>query len=428
LKIQEAPLDNNKGKRKMFEIVSQKDKKRIGKLATRHGEINTPFFMPIATKAAVKNLVPAEVCALGAEILLSNTYHLWLRPGDELIKKAGGLHKFMDWNGPILTDSGGFQVFSLGARAKDKYGKSGVILTDNGAEFSDPIDGKKYLMTPEKSIEIQLNLGSDIIMTLDDCAEFPASYERAKEVVERSIAWAKRCKEYFDLHWTSNVQNAERHSMSKTERPLLFAIVKGSIYEDLRRRSAEALTQMDFDGYAIGDMVPISELTGVLEYTLPLLPEDKPRYIMGVGRPEEIVSAVSQGADMFDCVIPTREGRHGRLFLRKRNIQIDRISGQSAPGVGRKSGLSTQTVKAKSRIAGYDLDNSFYETINITNEKYREDFSPVDPDCDCLLCRNYSRAYLRHLFATGEPLAMRLASLHNLQFYLDMMKELRRSS
>lgn len=396
----------------MFQILSQKENKRIGKLKTTHGEINTPFFMPIATKGAVKNILPEEVREAGAEILLSNTYHLWLRPGDELVKAAGGLHKFMDWDGPILTDSGGFQIFSLGARAKVKYGKSGVKLGDEGAHFVDPVDGKKYFMTPEKSIEIQLNLGSDIIMALDDCAEFPASRQRAEEVVARSIVWAERCLGYF-----------KEKTQGLKKRPLLFAIVKGSNYEDLRRRSAEALTALDFDGYAIGDMVPMEELTGVLAYTLPLLPAAKPRYIMGVGRPEEIVSAVSFGADMFDCVIPTREGRHGRLFLRKRDFPLPNYVSRTVPG----EEIPNSNLRPKSRVAGYKLEDNFYETINITNEKYREDFSPVDSQCSCPLCRNYSRSYLRHLFATGEPLAMRLAALHNLRFYLDLMKELRSS-
>lgn len=394
----------------MFKIVSQKENARVGELTTKSGVAKTPFFMPIATKAAVKNLVPDEVGELGAQVFLSNTYHLWLRPGDDLIKKAGGLHRFMDWNGPILTDSGGFQIFSLGERAREKYGRSGVKLTDEGAEFRDPIDGKKYLMTPEKSVDIQLNLGSDIIMMLDDCAEFPATRERAEEVVERSIGWAKRCLDYF-----------KEKTGGLEKRPLIFAIVKGSNFEDLRRRSAEALGAMDFDGYAVGDMVPMDELTVVLEYTLPLLPKNKPRYIMGVGKPEEIVSAVNQGADMFDCVIPTREGRHGRLFLMKDKSKIT----NSEPQTNSKSQNSNAKTKNRSRVAGYDLDNSFYETMNITNEKYREDFSPVDSGCDCLLCRNYTRAYLRHLFATGEPLAMRLASIHNLKFYLGLMEILR---
>lgn len=377
----------------MFQIKSQKGDRRRGLIKTKSGVIKTPFFMPIATKAAVKNLIPDEVKKLGSQILLSNTYHLWLRPGDDIIKKAGGLRRFMNWNGPILTDSGGFQIFSLGERAKSRYGKSGVKLTDEGAEFSDPISGKKYFMTPEKSIEIQLNLDSDIIMMLDDCAEFPASRRRAEEVVTRSNAWAERCLSYF-----------KKKTKNQKKKPLIFAIVKGSNYEDLRRRSVEAMVKLNFDGYAIGDMVPMKELTSVLEYTLPLLPENKPRYVMGIGRPEEIVSAVNQGADMFDCVIPTREGRHGRLFIRKKRSALNFI------------------LKGKRRL---DRSQSFYETININNEKYKNDFSSVDKNCDCLLCQKYTRAYLRHLFATEEPLALRLASIHNLKFYLDLMKKLR---
>ena len=371
----------------MLEITKKKKQARTGILKTKSGEINTPFFMPIGTKAAVKNLFPEEIKELGGEIILSNTYHLWLRPGDKLIKEAGGLHKFMNWSGPILTDSGGFQVFSLGYRAKDKYGKSGVRLTDEGVEFSDPENGKKYFMTPEKSIEIQLNLGSDIIMALDDCAEFPVSHQRAEEVVKRTTAWAKRCLDYF-----------EKRTKNLKKKPLIFAIVKGSNFEDLRERSVRELTTLNFNGFAIGDMVPLKELTGVLKYTLPLLPEDKPRYIMGIGKPEEIAMAVSLGADMFDCVIPTREGRHGRLFIGRPEF---------------------------TNLHSNDSNKLFYETINITNEKYKNDFSPVNANCDCRLCRDYSRAYLRHLFATGEPLALRLASIHNLKFYFDLIKELR---
>jgi queuine tRNA-ribosyltransferase len=246
---------------------------------------------------------------------------------------------------------------------------------------------------------------------LDDCAEFPATRARAEEVVRRSTLWATRCLSYF-----------KKKNKGKRKRPLLFAIVKGSNFEDLRRESAAALVKMDFDGYAVGDMVPMKELTGVLSYTLPLLPKDKPRYIMGVGRPEEIVSAVAQGADMFDCVIPTREGRHGRLFLWKKQTKMLNIKFQ----ISNKLKIPNLKNKIKSRIAGYDLDNSFYETINIFNEKYREDFSPVDRSCDCVLCKNYSRSYLRHLFATKEPLGMRLAAIHNLKFYLDLMKALRK--
>lgn len=367
----------------MFKIISQVKNRRIGKLSVKSGVINTPFFMPIATKGAVKNLTAEELKSIGAEIVLGNTYHLWLRPGDGLIKRAGGLHKFMNWNDPILTDSGGFQVFSLGAKAEKKYGKNGVKLTEKGVEFSDPIDGEKYFMSPEKSIEIQLNLGADIIMALDECPPYPCSREYAKKSVELTTRWAVRCKKYLEAH------------TSGKNKPLLFAIVQGSVYEDLRKESAKQLTEIGFNGYAIGGVAvgePREKMYEILDWVLPLLPEDKPRYLMGLGKPEEIARAVEAGIDMFDCVIPTREGRHGRLFLRKKNIIPSEAGG--------------------------------YETINISNEKYKEDFSPVDKNCDCYTCRNYSRAYLRHLFKTGEPLAMRLASIHNLKFYLDLMKEL----
>jgi len=379
----------------MFEIKSKLEKRRIGILKTKNGDINTPFFMPIATKGAVKNILPEEIKKIGAEIVLGNTYHLWLRPGDETIKKAGGLHKFMDWDGPILTDSGGFQVFSLGARAKEKFGKSGVRLSEKGVYFSDPENGKKYFMSPEKSIEIQLNLGSDIIMVLDECPPFPCDYQYAKKSLELTARWAKRCLEYFQEK-TGNMK----------KKPLLFAIVQGSVYEDLRKESARQLVAMNFDGYAIGGVAvgePREKMYEILNWVLPILPEDKPRYLMGLGRPEEIVAAVGAGVDMFDCVIPTREGRHGRLFIRKNESK-----NQSADW--------RTKIKIKKEL--------FYETININNEKYKEDFSPVDEYCDCALCKNYTKSYLRHLFAVSEPLALRLASIHNLKFYTEMMKKL----
>jgi len=355
--------------------------------------------MPIATKGAVKNLTAEELKEIGAEIILGNTYHLWLRPGDGLIKRAGDLRKFMNWNGPILTDSGGFQVFSLGAKAKEKYGKSGVNLTEKGVEFSDPTNGEKYFMPPEKSIEIQLNLGSDIIMVLDECPPYPCSREYAKKSMERTTRWAVRCKKYLEAHTDSK------------NRPLLFAIVQGSVYEDLRKESAKQLTKIGFDGYAVGGVAvgePREKMSEILGWVLPLLPEDKPRYLMGLGKPEEVVKAVEAGIDMFDCVIPTREGRHGRLFLWKKQSKFSIFNFQFLN---------------KSQITSIKK-NLFYETINIRNEKYKEDFSPIDKNCDCYTCRNYNRAYLRHLFSVGEPLAARLASIHNLKFYLDLMKEL----
>ncbi|EKE15877.1 MAG: hypothetical protein ACD_11C00090G0002 [uncultured bacterium] len=370
-----------------MEIISKEGNRRIGKLKTRNGEINTPFFMPIATKGAVKNIYPEELRLLGAEIVLGNTYHLWLRPGDDLIKKAGGLHKFMNWDGPILTDSGGFQVFSLGIRAEKKFGTSGVKLSEEGVEFVDPLDGKKYFMSPEKSIEIQLNLGSDIIMVLDECPPFPCSYEYAKNSLELTTRWAARCKLFFDKYIS---ENKEKYING---RPLLFAIIQGSIYEDLRRESARQLIELNFDGYAIGGVAvgePREKMSDILNWVAPILPADKPRYLMGLGRPEELVAAVNAGMDMFDCVIPTREGRHGRLFIWKKDFD--------------------------------SLNSSFYETINIGNEEFREDFSPVDEKCDCHTCKNYTKAYLRHLLKINEPLFLRLASVHNLRFYLKLMQ------
>ncbi len=361
--------------------------KRVGTLTTKSGVIKTPVFMPIATKGAVKHLLPSEVGELGAEVILGNTYHLWLRPGDELVAKAGGLHKMMDWNGSILTDSGGFQVFSLGARAAERFGINGVKITEEGVEFADPTNGKKYFLSPEISIDIQLNLGSDIIMVLDECPPYPCTREYARESLERTTRWAKRAKEHFDT---------KMKEVDATKRPLLFGIVQGSVYEDLRQESAKQLLELDFDGYAIGGVAvgePRETLSDVLAWTLPLLPQDKPRYLMGLGRPEEIVRAVEAGVDMFDCVIPTREGRHGRLFVYKNEV--------------------------------LDIEGEFYETLNIKNEQFTEDFSSVDSTCDCTLCTRYTKSYLRHLFAVGEPLAGRLASVHNLRFYLRMMEKLR---
>lgn len=390
----------------MFELLSQKNNRRIGILNTKNGKIKTPFFMSIATKGTVKNITTNDLLEIGAEIVLGNTYHLWLRPGDKLIKKAGGLHKFMNWSGPILTDSGGYQVFSLGARAEKKFGTSGVKISEKGVDFVDPIDGKKYFMTPEKSIEIQLNLGSDIIMVLDECPPYPCSYEKARESMELTIRWAKRCFEYF--HKKIEIEKDKY----KNGRPLLFCIVQGSVYEDLRKECAKKLMEINllskdgslysWDGYAIGGVAvgePRKHLYDILNWVIPLLPQDKPRYLMGLGKPEELVAAINAGTDMFDCVIPTREGRHGRLFIwNKEN----------------NDKLLNFNFKEKGEI--------FYKTINISNEKYREDFSPIDENCDCFTCKNYSKAYLNHLLKTKEPLFLKLASLHNLNFYLSLMR------
>lgn len=355
------------------------------KIFTKSGAMTTPFFMPIATKGAVKSVSPEELRDLGAKVVLGNTYHLWLRPGDDLIKKAGGLHEFMNWHGPILTDSGGFQVFSLGDRAAKKFGKSGVKLSEEGVEFVDHVDGKKHFMSPEKSIDIQLNLGSDIIMVLDECPPYPSSYEHIEQSIELTTRWARRCLDRF---------NERVKDIPKEKRPLIFAIVQGGVHEDLRKKSARQLVEMDFDGFAIGGVAvgePREHLADILSWVEPILPKEKPRYLMGLGKPEEIVLAVKNGIDMFDCVIPTREGRHGRLFVW--NDQDD-------------------------------LEKEFYGTINISNEEFREDFSPVDSNCDCYACKNFTKAYLRHLLKTEEAFFLRLASIHNLKFYLDLMKRI----
>jgi len=311
--------------------------------------------MPVATRAAVKNVAPDELKNIGAEIILSNTYHLMQRPGMKTIKKAGGLHKFMNWDGPILTDSGGFQVFSLA-----KFRK----IRENGVEFMSEIDGRKYFLTPEKVIQMQKDLGVDIAMVLDVCTPYPCSYKEAKEAVRLTIKWATNSKLL-----TPNLK--------------IFAIIQGSTYKDLRFQCTTGLVKLDFDGYAIGGMCG-DKLYEVLNWTCPLLPKDKPIYLMGIGRPKDIIEAVKRGVDMFDCVGPAREARHGRLYI------------------------------------------SENRTINILNQKYQKDFGPISKKCDCPACQNYSRAYIRHLLSVGEGLGMRLATLHNLSFILKLVKSLRR--
>ena len=349
---------------------------RTGEFETSHGVISTPFFMPIATKGAVKTISTRDLENLGAQILLSNTYHLMLRPGEELVKDAGGLHGFMNWDKPILTDSGGYQVFSLSKMRK---------LSDDGVEFQSPIDGAKHVLTPERAIQIQLDLGSDIIMVLDECTPYPCEKEYAEKSLELTTAWAKRCKKYFDENKEKGVNSGAK----------LFGIVQGSVYSDLRKKSLEQLIEIGFDGYAVGGFSvgePRDKTYEILKELMPLMPDDKPRYFMGAGQPEEIVQYVKLGFDMFDCVLPTRNARHGTLYAWK----------------------------------GDNLDKDFYEKMIITNEKFKQDKEPIDKNCACEACQNYSRSYLRHLFMVDEPLGHRLATLHNLKFYLGLMKKLRR--
>ncbi len=349
---------------------------RHGILATAHGSIHTPFFMPIATKAAVKTLEVSDVKDLGAEIILSNTYHNLVQPGLEVIKKFGGLHGFMKSSLPILTDSGGFQIFSLSKLRK---------IDPNGVTFQSHVDGRKLRITPEESIRIQAALGSDIMMAFDHFPGFPATRKQAEHAVALTTEWAKRC--------IAEKKKLEKKN-PKIKKQLLFGIVQGLTFRDLREKSAEELTALSFDGYAVGGLAvgePAAEMYKVLEYTVPLLPEHKPRYLMGVGYPDNIVEAVRRGIDMFDCVIPTREGRHGRLFIWKKK----------------------------------NLKGSFYDTLNITNATFKKDVKPIDIQCDCPVCSKYSRAYIHHLFKTGEPLGLKLATMHNVRFYLQLLQILR---
>ncbi len=369
-------------------LLFDSSKIRRFSFSTPHGKLNTPFFMPIATRGVVKGLSGKDLEYLNPKIILGNTYHLWLTPGLEIIKKAQGLHNFMNWQGSILTDSGGFQVFSLG-----KFRK----ITDEGVHFSEPDSGKKHFLTPEKSIDIQLKLGSDIIMAFDECPPWPSSKEDVLKAVQRTTKWAGICKKYF--------RDGIENDMDNKEKPLLFGIIQGGTFADLRKKSAKELLKIGFDGYAIGGVAvgePRQYLSKVLKMVLPLLPKDKPRYLMGLGYPEEIITAVNLGIDMFDCVIPSREGRHGRLFIReKKYFWLDK--------------------KKKFDFKKEEI----YRTLNIKREDFKKDFSPVDKYCDCELCQNYSRAYLRHLFKIGDTLALRLGAVHNLRFYLEMMEKIR---
>jgi queuine tRNA-ribosyltransferase len=345
----------------IFKVVAKdkNTKARVGELHLAHGTVTTPVFMPIATQGTVKMMTCEDLEALGATIILANAYHLHLRPGEKLIEQLGGLHKFMGWQRPILTDSGGFQVLSLSTLRE---------VNDEGVKFRSHHDGTERFLTPEDSIRIQEALGSDIAMCFDDVVPYPCPYERAKTAMERSLVWAERCKK-----------------VHRRDDQLLFAITHGSVYEDLRRESALRLVEMDFPGYAIGGLSvgePKETMFELVEISTELLPEDKPRYLMGVGTPEDIVRAVALGVDMFDCVLPTRLGRTGTAFT----------------SVGK---------------------------VNLRHAKYADDPSPLDPNCDCLTCRRYSRAYLRHLFKAGEATGPRLVTWHNLHFYLRLMERIR---
>ena len=347
-----------------YELIKtdSRTKARRGRVTTPHGVIETPVFMPVGTAATVKAMRPEEIKEMGAEIVLSNTYHLYLRPGHEVVKAAGGLHKFMNWDRPILTDSGGFQVFSLGAMRK---------IREEGVEFRSHIDGSRHMLSPEKSMEIQNALGSDIIMAFDECAPYPADRKYVKDSLERTTRWLKRCKEYH----------------KDTERQSLFGIMQGGMYKDLRRESAEQIVELDLPGYAIGGLSvgePKEIMYDVMDECVDYLPKEKPRYLMGVGSPDCLFEVVERGIDMFDCVLPTRIARHGMAMTSQ----------------GR---------------------------VNIKNARYERDFTPLDPECDCYTCRNYSKAYLRHLFKADEILSSMLMTNHNLHFLVKTMQNIRKS-
>jgi queuine tRNA-ribosyltransferase len=389
----------------MFKILksSKISKARVGKILTSKGEIATPFFMPDATRAAVKYLDSGDLERLNMPAMVVNTFHLYLQPGSKLIKKTGGVNKFMDFNRPLLSDSGGFQVFSLVHKNK-QMGK----IREDGVEFKSPLDGYKHLLTPAKSIQIQFELGTDMIVVFDDCP--PNDFdEKAMDVsVERTIRWAKICKEEFD----KNVKNKNKRNKGnkKSDQPLLFGVIQGGVNKELRKKCAEALIEIGFDGYGFGARpvdVEGNFLGDVLEFTADLIPADKLRFGLGIGTPEDIVRCVGMGWDMFDCVIPTREGRHGRLFSWKRNPK------------------SQITNSKQHSILNIQNTKNFYNTINITNAKYAKDFSPLNADSKIKELRNCSLAYLHHLFKAKEPLGARLATLNNLEFYVEMMEKIR---
>jgi queuine tRNA-ribosyltransferase len=350
----------------MFTLQNSSNKgPRAGTLITPHGPIETPIFMPVGTQATVKAVSPEELAGVGAQIILGNTYHLYLRPGIEVVRRFGGLHGFMHWEGPILTDSGGFQIFSLAGLSK---------LSEQGYAFQSHLDGgARHLLTPESAVEVQMALNSDIMMCLDQCIAYPADHAQAQLAMELTTRWARRCKE----RW----QAAPECPNS------LFGIVQGGMFKDLRSRSAEEMVSIGFPGYAVGGLSvgePKALMLEMAAHTLPLLPEDAPRYVMGVGTPVDLVEMIALGADMFDCVMPTRNARNGQLF-------------------------------------------TSHGTLNIANARFRDDTQPIDPACDCYACRYYSRAYVRHLYQAREILAHRLTTIHNLHFYLSLVKNARRA-
>ncbi len=353
----------------MFKVIKQEGRARRGEFTCPHGTVQTPVFMNVGTQAAIKGALSAEDLEnIGTQVELSNTYHLHLRPGDDVIKDMGGLHKFMTWNGPILTDSGGFQVFSL---AKLRH------IKEEGVTFASHIDGHKIFMGPEESMRIQSNLGSDIAMAFDECVENPAKYEYAKASCERTARWLERCKKALDAY------NAEPDAVNPGQQ--LWGINQGATFEDLRISHMQTIAKLDLPGYAIGGLAvgeSTEEMYRIIDAVEPYMPKDKPRYLMGVGTPSNIIEAVARGVDFFDCVMPARNARHAKLF-------------------------------------------TWSGTVNMKNAKYTRDESPIDPECDCPVCRRFTKAYLHHLFKADEMLAMRLAVMHNLYFYNKLAERIR---
>lgn len=363
----------------MYQLIAQRGQARRGRITTTHGVVETPAFMPIATRGSVKHLANTDLEQVGNDILLSNTYHLYLRPGLETLRGVGGLHKLMNWSKPILTDSGGFQVFSLSKLRK---------LLPDGVKFQSHIDGSEHFLTPELSMEIQSVIGSDIWMCFDYFPGFPATQPDVEESVALTTTWAKKCKIWKDS------------TLNPVPQTLLFGIVQGSSFPDLRVRSAKELVAIGFDGYAVGGLAvgePAEVMYQMLDVTMPELPTDKPRYLMGVGQPEQILEAVKRGIDMFDCVLPSRNARHGQIYIHTKPELVDK-----------------------------DLTSVAYEKITLPGLAYKTDLQPLDPMCRCSTCTSgYSRAYLRHLFSVGEPLGQRLTTVHNVSFYIELMKTIR---
>jgi queuine tRNA-ribosyltransferase len=375
---------------KLFELLTQDpdSKARHGRLTTEHGAIETPAFMPVGTQGSVKAVSPRELRELNAPIILGNTYHLFVRPGIEVIQHLGGLHKFMNWDRPILTDSGGYQIFSLAKLRK---------ISEEGVQFQNHVDGMTAVLSPEIVMEIQAGLGSDIAMVLDECPPWPCEYDYAAKSAEMTTRWAKRCKEWAEAHAerssevaaaavpSGSSENAAADTAATTARQLVFGIVQGAAFEELRQQSAQAIVDLDFDGYAIGGVSvgePEEEMFRAVESSEPFLPNDKPRYAMGLGTPPQLLEMIARGTDMFDCVLPTRLARNGTAF--------------------------TST-----------------GTINLKNAEFAKDKRPIEDDCECTSCREFSRGYVRHLIKAEEILGLRLITLHNLHFYLDLMRRAR---